>query len=118
MCPPPPNQLSKWAPTRQLTNRRAKEKRERLRSAHLAPDYIPLGGAAALSNKEAAEKLRSRERSGGSGGSDSDREAEDEMRIQFLGPAKAGKQKGLFAEATFGDVRSPTVAVSPWSPHA
>jgi len=37
--------------------RRAKEKRERLRSAHLAPDYIPLGGAAALtSNQDAATR--------------------------------------------------------------
>lgn len=44
----------------QLTHtkrRRAKEKRERLRSAHLAPDYIPLGGAAALtSNQDAAAR--------------------------------------------------------------
>ena len=34
------------------TCRLAKEKRERLRSAHLAPDYIPLGGAAGLANLE------------------------------------------------------------------
>ena len=41
--------------------RRAKEKRERLRSAHLAPDYVPLGGAAGLtatSNQQAAARLR------------------------------------------------------------
>ena len=28
--------------------RRAREKRERLRGSHLAPDYIPLGGVAGL----------------------------------------------------------------------
>lgn len=79
--------------------RRAKEKRERLRSAHLAPDYIPLGGAAALtSNQAAAEKLRGSgaggEDAGGeaargsdTGGSASDSDGEGEpgqdLRMQF-----------------------------------
>jgi hypothetical protein len=44
--------------------RRAKEKRERLRQAHLAPDYIPLGGASRL--------LATSGRAGGADGSDDD----------------------------------------------
>lgn len=73
--------------------RRAKEKREQLRSAHLAPDYIPLGGAAALtSNQGAAARLREDKGADGggaspAGGADSDneREADADMRMQFVG---------------------------------
>lgn len=34
--------------------RRAKEKRERLRGSHLAPDYIPLGGVGGVAGLGAA----------------------------------------------------------------
>ena len=90
--------------------RRAKEKRERLRSAHLAPDYIPLGGAAALtSNQAAADKLR-RDTTGAAaadggaarasdsgGGSDSDEEEGEpgqDLRMQFGGGAAPQRQSG------------------------
>ena len=81
--------------------RRAKEKRERLRSAHLAPDYIPLGGAAGLtaaSNAEAAARLRTDRGDGGGAGdahSDEDAEAEDALRMQFM-----GADRSLASQAT------------------
>lgn len=76
--------------------RRAREKRERLRSAHLAPDYIPLGGAAALTsgnNVEAlplngakAEGLSPMKGSSTSGDSDSADEGEGgDSRMLFVG---------------------------------
>ena len=66
----------------------------------MAPDYIPLGGAAGLtasSNAEAAARLRG-ERDGGEGGGggghsddDEDPEAEDALRMQFLGADRPDK---------------------------
>lgn len=44
--------LKSCAPCLAISCRRAREKRELLRSAHLAPDYIPLGGAAALTSRQ------------------------------------------------------------------
>ena len=81
--------------------RRAKQKRERLRSAHLAPDYIPLGGAAGLtasSNAEAAARLRGDGAGGGDAGGDAhsddeDPEAEDALRMQFLGADRPDKAR-------------------------
>ncbi len=87
-----------------MVYRRAKQKRERLRSAHLAPDYIPLGGAAGLtasSNAEAAARLRG---DGGGGGDaagaggdahsdDEDPEAEDALRMQFMGADRPDKAR-------------------------
>lgn len=109
--------------------RRAKEKRERLRSAHLAPDYIPLGGAAALTgNQAAADKLRDGSAlgggaagdgragrasdSGGSGsGSDSEGEGEagQDLRMQFgpgAAPAPRRKEQKQRASAKRGSGRS------------
>ena len=60
--------------------RRAKEKRERLRSAHLAPDYLPLGGAERLtSQRPEAEAAR---RTEGESASDED---DADMRMRFVG---------------------------------
>ena len=84
--------------------RRAKQKRERLRSAHLAPDYIPLGGAAGLtasSNAEAAARLRGDSGGGGdaagAGGDahsdDEEPEAEDALRMQFMGADRPDKAR-------------------------
>ncbi len=63
-----------------------KEKRERLRSAHLAPDYIPLSTASVLDARP----------DGGDAGaapadadSDEDAEAEERVRMAFLGKAPA-----------------------------
>ncbi|CAL8463414.1 g2948 [Coccomyxa elongata] len=69
------------------TIRRAKEKRERLRSAHLAPDYLPLGGASALMSKGGQEKDSA---AAAVAESDSEEEAEEQMRISFLGDVKKG----------------------------
>jgi len=93
--------------------RRAKAKRERLRQAHLAPDYLPLGGASKLlgvsapgSDDAAAAAVRgpyagsdsegeednddgnqgSRPpRQQGLAGSDSENELEERMRLTFVG---------------------------------
>lgn len=54
-------------------SRRAKEKRERLRSAHLAPDYIPLATASVLEAPEAGGAAPARD--------DSDEDAEAEVCI-------------------------------------
>ena len=100
-------------------HRRAKEKRERLRSAHLAPDYIPLGGAAALtSNKGAAARLRDDPAAGSPGvtGRDSDSEGEaepgDEMRMKFVGgqPERQRDGGGVFTVAAH-DVSAVSSAV-------
>ncbi|GAB4819481.1 hypothetical protein N2152v2_006527 [Parachlorella kessleri] len=66
----------------------AKAKRERLRSAHLAPDYIP---TAAMPGLTRLRDKKSQEEQVGAG-SGSDDELEEGMRLQFMGPAgKAGK---------------------------
>lgn len=84
--------------------RRAKEKRERLRSAHLAPDYIPLGGAAGLtatSNQDAAARLRVQQRDAEGSGSEEEPDAEDAVRMQFVGGSRKGgrRQGGPLAQA-------------------
>ena len=78
------------------TRRRAKEKRERLRSAHLAPDYVPLGGAAGLtasSNKQAAARLRGQRDDDGGAASEEEEDEEDGIRMQFVGAARPGKPR-------------------------
>ncbi|KAK9825809.1 hypothetical protein WJX74_009574 [Apatococcus lobatus] len=60
--------------------RQAKEKRERLRSAHLAPDYLPLGGAERLtSQRPEPEGPKAAEQDSASDEDDLD------MRMRFVG---------------------------------
>eukprot|EP00884_Botryococcus_braunii_P016142 jgi/Botrbrau1/3210/Bobra.37_2s0040.1 len=73
------------------TIRRAKEKRERLRTARLAPDYVPLGGAAALLRKDAPQQEAKTGKQ--EGGSDSEEEVEEQLRMTFLGPPKGPPPK-------------------------
>lgn len=62
------------------SDRRAKEKRERLRSAHLAPDYLPLGGAERLTSQRAEpEGPKAAEQDSASDEDDLD------MRMRFVG---------------------------------
>ncbi|KAI3437850.1 hypothetical protein D9Q98_000296 [Chlorella vulgaris] len=74
----------------------AKAKRERLRGAHLAPDYIPTASAPdALSRLR--DKKRAEEDLGAAAGSGSEEEQEDQMRMKFMGagpPAAAQGAKG------------------------
>lgn len=97
--------------------RRAKAKRERLRQAHLAPDYLPLGGASKLlgvpaaagsgeaaagrqyagsesegeGDEEGGEGLAgAREQGLGGRGSDSETELEERMRLTFVGQQQQG----------------------------
>ncbi len=79
-------------------HRLAKAKRERLRQAHLAPDYIPLGGATRLLATGGAaagdgSSFKAAEEALGSG---SDEEQEEQMRLQFMGKkdATAGNVNG------------------------
>ena len=82
--PPPPPPPSPF--------RLAKEKRERLRHAHLAPDYIPLhsitrttagaGGRAARGGR-AGPSLVDDGAAGAAEGSGSDEEPEEMMRLKF-----------------------------------
>lgn len=88
--------------------RRAREKRERLRSAHLAPDYLPLGGAAALTAGQGiasapltslgAQPLVPNTASSTSGDSADEGEAPD-SRMLFVGgdPGAVSQQKGRSA---------------------
>ncbi|CAK0740516.1 hypothetical protein CVIRNUC_001256 [Coccomyxa viridis] len=73
--------------------RRAREKRERMRSSHFAPDYVPLEPSnGALSSKDAAAVTTVQ------AGSDSEDEApEDAVRMSFLGknPGKAPQRSVL-----------------------
>ncbi len=75
-----------------LARRRAKAKRERLRQATLAPDYIPLGGAAGLAAASAADFKKAEE----AVHSGSDDEQEEHVRMGFL---SAGQQQAAAAEA-------------------
>lgn len=86
-------------------HRRAKEKRERLRSAHLAPDYIPLGGAAGLtatSNQQAAARLRNQQADGSN--SEEEEEAEDGVRMQFVGGVRPSGARSVPRGAEGGQV--------------
>lgn len=67
------------------TIRLVKAKRERLRQAHLAPDYVPLGGAGKLTSRDFKLDVPARAEAD-EGGSDED--LEEHMRMQFLGKAK------------------------------
>lgn len=77
------------------TIRKAKERRERLRYAQPAPDYVPL--ASGMAPAEAAATARPKK-----GESESDEEGEDDprLRMTFLGRDKPDKQqKPVFAPA-------------------
>ena len=73
--------------------RRAKEKRERLRHAHLAPDYIPLHSITRTTGKTKGGSSKPGAEAGGGGdtmepskgaeGSESDEEPEEMMRLKF-----------------------------------
>ncbi|KAF8061109.1 TOC34 [Scenedesmus sp. PABB004] len=104
-----PSTRARPAPHRRL----AKEKRERLRQAHLAPDYVPLGGASRLlgsaaagsglgpgrggrwggggagdgdaSNGGAGDGSGSGSEGGSGAGSDGEQELEERMRLAFDG---------------------------------
>lgn len=95
-----------------LLCRLAKEKRERLRSAHLAPDYVPLGGAAGLtSNQNAAARLRGDKTDAAvlatGGDSDEERDAEADMRMQFIGRSSTGHAaRGSVFAAADAEVRA------------
>ncbi|KAG2502106.1 hypothetical protein HYH03_000598 [Edaphochlamys debaryana] len=87
-----------------------KAKRERLRQAHLAPDYIPTSSIAGLSGRRWGGAGREGSAGpGGSGeaggsGSDSEAEAEDLMRIKFSGkePSRASRRQGAQPAAGAG----------------
>lgn len=81
--------------------RLAKEKRERLRSAHLAPDYVPLGGAslAELESRLKPEGGLNAERDEQSGSDDED----PDRRLKFVG---SNRQTGLFSQARESEVRT------------
>lgn len=68
--------------------RLAKAKRERLRQAHLAPDYLPLGGASSLLSQDFKHKDMAKN-------SDSEEEAEEGMRMKFIGSSKSAKYISL-----------------------
>lgn len=91
-----------------MSCRRAREKREVLRSAHLAPDYIPLGGAAALtrgqnitstplgaSGPQPVTAVAAGSHTSGDSDSASEGEAPD-SRMTFVGgdPSAASRRKG------------------------
>ncbi|KXZ48179.1 hypothetical protein GPECTOR_30g275 [Gonium pectorale] len=105
----------------------AKAKRERLRQAHFAPDYVPLSGlgvglgrlragggaggglAAAARGGSAGPGGAASGTEGGAGsGSDSEAEAEDMMRMKFSGKEAGGgraarKDASQYAPAAGGD---------------
>lgn len=64
--------------------RMAKAKRERLRQAHLAPDYLPLGGASSLLSQDFKHKDMAKN-------SDSEEEVEEGMRMKFIGGSTKSK---------------------------
>ena len=100
--------------------RRAKEKRERLRSAHLAPDYVPLGGAAGLtasSNQQAAARLRGQADEEGAN-SEEDPDEEDGIRMQFVGGTRPVKsrpaQQAGEGQVSSEDAMETKPLYSPW----
>ena len=88
--------------------RLAKQKRERLRSAHLAPDYVPLGGASGLADLESRlnpeGNLRAERDEGSGSGSD---EEDPDRRMQFIGRSK--KRGDDEAGGLFSHSREPQV---------
>ncbi|GMH38322.1 hypothetical protein BSKO_06206 [Bryopsis sp. KO-2023] len=78
-----------FIPPDDKTIRMAKAKRERLRQAHLAPDYLPLGGTSTLLSQDYKRKESGQD-------SDSGEEREEDMRMAFVsnaGHSKAGKSR-------------------------
>lgn len=72
------------------TARLAKAKRDALRHAHLAPDYVPLGGANKLLSGAGAGSLKSSYKAASEDGGDSgsDVELEEQARMTFVGTNK------------------------------
>lgn len=75
------------SPACRVIARLAKQKRERLRSAHLAPDYVPLGGAAGLANLEARLKPEGgiQQMEAAQAGSEGSDEEGNDRRMTFVG---------------------------------
>eukprot|EP00887_Chlorella_sp_A99_P007831 scaffold20.g7831.t1 len=87
--PPPPEEEDLDIPDEEMI-KWAKAKRERLRAAHLAPDYLPLQGGGAGLGARLRDKKAADEAAGAGAGpieSGSDEEAEDDMRLKFMGKA-------------------------------
>ncbi|DBB02323.1 TPA: hypothetical protein ACH3X3_011333 [Trebouxia sp. C0006] len=74
------NMLSFQAPDED-TIRKIKERRARLQHVHMAPDYIPVAGAA-------MDTLRNDAKAESGSGSDSEPDAGDQLRMSFLGDTK------------------------------
>lgn len=72
-----------FVPPNLQTIKLAKAKRERLREAQLAPDYLPLGGTSNLLSQD----FKTTEDQRMASGSDSE-DQEDNVRVQFLGVKK------------------------------
>ena len=88
----------------QLMCRLAKEKRERLRYAQPAADYVPLGTGASLAPGTATSTERGKK--GDASGSDED-DDDPRLRMSFLGSGKPGqKQQPVFAVPDQTEVRS------------
>lgn len=99
--------------TLRLYGRRAKEKRERLRSAHLAPDYLPLGGAERLTSQRAEpEGPKAAEEDSASDEDDLD------MRMRFVGrDAPKPVLPAHDAHAQVGCIHFSLTAASMQNPH-
>ncbi len=77
-----------------LTCRKIKERRARLQHVHMAPDYIPVAGAA-------MDTLRNDAKAESGSGSDSEPDAGDQLRMSFLGDTK---KRGKAAPGVFAQV--------------
>ena len=78
--------------------RRAKERRERLRYAQPAPDYVPLGTGGLLAPASAGSGAVSTEEAGD--GSDEGGDDDPRLRMSFLGaPRQQHKHQPVFAAA-------------------
>ena len=77
-----------------MIDRRAKERRERLRYAQPAPDYVPLGTGVSLTPASAAAGTHEGGQAAGqSSGSDEDEEDDPRLRLSFLGGSSRSKQQ-------------------------
>ena len=90
-----------------LTCRKIKERRARLQHVHMAPDYIPVAGAA-------MDTLRNDVKAESGSGSDSEPDAGDQLRMSFLGDTKKrGKAApGVFAQVA-EDAQVPLLPAGP-----
>ena len=77
--------------------RKIKERRARMQHAHMAPDYIPVGGGGADTLQDSLRSAAAKEGSG----SDSEPEAGDNLRMSFLGDTK---KRGKAAPGVFAQV--------------